>query len=160
AAWLALYAVSNLALAADIGLQLRAINRFLAFKASVDADGRTAQYFGAMRWTYLCLIGLLIVLSLGGILLIRPPDVLAFQAISHFDLSFAIMLAGTLLLLTSNLATALYRARGLYGRAVWTQCAAMLASQLGQVVAIVAARNLTAITIAYIAPQVIGAIYL
>ncbi len=160
AAWLALYATSNLALAADIGLQARVINRFLSFKACVDADGRTAQYFDALRWTYFALIGLSIALSLVGIGLIRPSYLLGFQAILHFDVSFAIMLAGTLALLPSNLVAGLYRARGLYGRAVWTQCAAMLLSQLGQIAAIVAVKSLTAIAIAYVAPQLLGAIYL
>jgi O-antigen/teichoic acid export membrane protein len=159
AAWLALYATSNLALAADIGLQSRAINRFLSFKSCVDADGRTAQYFGAMRWVYFALIGSLILLALAGTLLIRPSHVLGFHAISNFDVSFAVMLVGTLALLPSNLVSGLYRTRGLYGRAVWIQCAAMLLSQLAQVVAIVAIKNLTAIAIAYIAPQILGAIY-
>jgi hypothetical protein len=159
AAWLALYATSNLALAADIGLQSRAINRFLSFKACADVEGRTAQYFDAMRWVYFALIGSLIVVALGGTLLIRPSHVLGFHAIAHFDASFAIMLAGTLAVLPSNLVSALYRTRGLYGRAVWTQCAAMLVSQLGQIVTIVASGSLTAITIAYIAPQIMGAIY-
>jgi hypothetical protein len=159
AAWLALYATSNLALAADIGLQSRAINRFLSFKACVDPDGRTAQYFGAMRWVYVALIGSLILVALAGTLLISPSRVLGFRAISNFDLSFAVMLAGTLALLPANLVSGLYRTRGLYGRAVWTQCAAMLASQLAQIAAIVAVKNLAAIAIAYIAPQIIGAIY-
>jgi len=160
AAWLALYATGNLALAADVGLQSRVINRFLSFKACADASGRTAQYFGAMRWTYFGLIGTLIALSFGGIYLIRPSRVLGFQAIASFDVSFAVMLAGTLALLPSNLVAGLYRARGLYGRAVWMQCAAMLVSQLAQIVAIVAAGNLTAITIAYTLPQIMGATYL
>jgi hypothetical protein len=159
AAWLALYAASNLALAADIGLQLRAINRFLSFKACADSDGRTAQYFGAMRWTYVLLLGLLIAVSLVGIILIRPSRLFGFQAIPQFDVSFAVMLMGTLALLPSNLVAGLYRARGLYGRAVWTTCVAMLLSQLGQIAAIVVTRSLTAIAIAYIAPLIAGAIY-
>jgi O-antigen/teichoic acid export membrane protein len=160
AAWLALYATSNLALAADIGLQSRVINRFLSFKASVDSNGRSAQYFAAMRWVYFAMIVGMILVSLVGMVLIRPSHVLGFQTVSSFDVSFAVMLAGTLALLPSNLVSGLYRARGLYGRGVWTQCAAMLASQLGQIVAIVATKNLTAITIAYIVPQILGAIYL
>jgi hypothetical protein len=160
AAWLALYAASNLALAADIGLQVRAINRFLSFKACADSDGRTAQYFGAMRWTYFLLFGLLIAISVVGIILIRPSQLFGFQAVAQFDLSFAVMVIGTLALLPSNLAAGLYRSRGLYGRAVWTTCVVMLLSQLGQIAAIVATGSLTAITIAYIAPQIAGAIYL
>ena len=42
AAWLVIYAVGNLVLIADGGLQFRAINRFLALKSRADCDGRTA----------------------------------------------------------------------------------------------------------------------
>ena len=48
AAWLVIYAVGNLVLIADSGLQFRAINRFLGFKSSVDCDGRTAHFYAAM----------------------------------------------------------------------------------------------------------------
>ena len=46
AAWLALYAMGNLIAIADAGLQIRAINRFLAFRSSIDADGRTGHHLG------------------------------------------------------------------------------------------------------------------
>jgi hypothetical protein len=49
AAWLVIYAAGNLVLVADAGLQFRAIHRFLAFKSSADSDGRTAQFYAAMR---------------------------------------------------------------------------------------------------------------
>ena len=39
ATWLGIYAVGNLVLIADCGLQFRVINRFLAFKSSVDCNG-------------------------------------------------------------------------------------------------------------------------
>ena len=52
AAWLVLYAVGNLVLIADSGLQFRAINRFLAFKSSADCDGRTARFYAAMLRIY------------------------------------------------------------------------------------------------------------
>ncbi len=42
------------------GLQFRAINRFLAFKSSVDCDGRTARFYAAMLRIYLGLAGLLV----------------------------------------------------------------------------------------------------
>src|SRR6185437_13840561 len=86
--------------------------------------------------------------------------VFGFLAVTDFDLSFVIMTAGMVLLLPSNLATALYRARGLYGRAVWITCAAMLASQLAQVVAITATGGLAAIVVAFVAPQVLAGVYL
>jgi hypothetical protein len=44
AAWLAIYAAGSLVVAADAGLQLRTINRFLAFKSCLDCDGRTASF--------------------------------------------------------------------------------------------------------------------
>src|SRR6266566_3508743 len=64
AAWLVIYAVGNLVLIADSGLQFRAINRFLAFKSSVDCDGRTAPFYTAMLRVYQGLAGLLAVLLL------------------------------------------------------------------------------------------------
>ena len=48
AAWLVVYAIGNLVLIADSGLQFRAINRFLAFKSSRDCDGRTAGFYAAL----------------------------------------------------------------------------------------------------------------
>ena len=53
AAWFVVYAIGNLVPIADCGLQFRAINRFLAFKSSVDCDGRTARFFAAMLRIYL-----------------------------------------------------------------------------------------------------------
>src|SRR6266403_3095180 len=64
AAWLVIYAVGNLVLIADSGLQFRAINRFLAFKSSVDCDGRTARFYVAMLRIYFGCMGLLAVLVL------------------------------------------------------------------------------------------------
>src|SRR3954454_18079381 len=56
AAWLALYAAGSLVVVADAGLQLRAINRFLAFKACVDCDGRTANFYARMMRVYLRIV--------------------------------------------------------------------------------------------------------
>jgi O-antigen/teichoic acid export membrane protein len=160
AAWLALYAAGNLVLVADAGLQSRVINRFLAFKSCADGDGRTAQYYAAMQRLYVGLIVVLIASLFVGTFLLRPSVALGFQAIADFDVSFVIMAAGMLLLLPSNLPSGLYRARALYGRAVWIQSAAMLASQLAQVAAIVATGHLTVITIAFVVPQILAAAYL
>src|SRR5438445_2609322 len=160
AAWLALYAAGNLVLVADVGLQSRAINRFLSFKSCVDSDGRTASYYTAMQRVYFGLTGLLIASVLAGMFLLHPANVLGFHAIPNFDASFAVMVAGMLCVLPSNLAAGLYRARGLYGRAVWTQCAAMLVAQLGQLVAIMTTGSLAMISIAYVAPQIVAASYL
>src|SRR6478735_11115273 len=60
AAWLVIYAVGNLVLIADSGLQFRAINRFLALKSSADCDGRTGRFYAALLRIYL---GLGIVLA-------------------------------------------------------------------------------------------------
>jgi len=159
AAWLAIYAAGNLVLVADAGLQLRAINRFLAFKSSRDCNGRTAQFYAAMLRIYLGLAGLLVVSVLIITQLVRPSYVLGFQATSNFDAAFILMTVGMLVTLPSNLAAGLYRARGRYGRAVWLQCAAMLIAQLGQLVAIVTTASLLAVTVAYVATQLSIQIY-
>src|SRR5205823_3094766 len=118
AAWLAIYAAGNLILVADAGLQFRAINRFLAFKSSVDCDGRTGRFYSAMLRVYLGLAGSLAALLLIVMQLLPPSAMLGFRAVAHFDLAFGVMTAGMLLTLPVNIAAAVYRARGLYGRAV------------------------------------------
>jgi O-antigen/teichoic acid export membrane protein len=160
AAWLAVYAAANLVFIADAGLQLRAINRFLAFKSSVDCDGRTARFYAAMLRIYVGLVGLLAVTLLAVTQVLPPSVVLGFQATAHFDAAFVIMTVGMLLTLPTNLVTALYRARGLYGRAVTIQCLALLASQLGQLVAVVTTGSLLAVAIAYVAAQMAVSVYL
>ena len=159
AAWLAIYAAGNLILIADVGLQFRSINRFLRFKSSVDCDGRTARFYAAMLRIYFGLAGLLVVLLLAVTQFLPPSAAFGFQATLHFDAAFMVMTIGILLTLPNNLASALYRARGLYGRAVKIQSAAMLASQLGQLVAIVATGSLLAVTIAYVATQLAVSAY-
>ena len=160
AAWLALYAAGNLALVADAGLSARVINRFLAFKSCADCDGRTAQYYASMQRLYAGLVLVLIASVVVGAFLLRPSFVLGFQAVADFNVSFVIMAAGMLLLLPSNLASGLYRARGLYGRAVWFQSAAMLTSQILQAAAIIVTGHLTVIVVAFVLPQVAAAAYL
>jgi hypothetical protein len=160
AAWLAIYAASNLALIADVGLLSRNTNRFLAFKSCADSDGRSAQFFARMQRIYLGLISILAAAVLVGVLVVPPSRALGFRGVADFDLAFAIGVAGMPMTLFYNPATALYRARGLYGRAVWVQCAAMLLSQIAQVIAIVSTGWLPAITIAFVLPQVLAAAYL
>ena len=87
-----------------------------------------------MQRLYVGLISLLIAAMLVAVLVVPPSRALGFGGVANFDLAFAIGMAGMLMTLFSNLATALYRARGLYGRAVWVQCAAMLVSQIAQVI--------------------------
>jgi O-antigen/teichoic acid export membrane protein len=159
AAWLVIYAVGNLTLIADSGLQFRTINRFLTFKSSVDCDGRTASFYTAMLRIYLALAGFLVVLLLAGTQLLSPSAVLGFQAIPNFDAAFLVMAAGMLLTLPSGLASGLYRARGLYGRAVRLQNWGMLVAQLGQLAAIIATGSVLAVAIVYVATQLLTAVY-
>jgi O-antigen/teichoic acid export membrane protein len=160
AAWLVIYAAGNLILIADSGLQFRAINRFLAFKSSVDCDGRTARFYAALLRVYLGLGGALAVLVLAGAQFVPPSTVLRFQAVEHFDAAFVVMAAGTLLTLPSGLVAGLYRARGLYGRVVWLQGWATAAGQVGQLVAVVATGSLLAVTITCVAAQVLITVFL
>lgn len=160
AAWLAVYAAGNLTLVADVGLHSRAINRFLAFKSSLDADGRTAAYYAAMQRVYFALASFLVALVLIGAFLIHPSKALGFRSVSGFDSAFVVMIASMLLVMLSNLPSGLYRARGHYGRAVWITCAAMLLSQVGQIVAIATTKSLTTITIAYAVPLIMASGYM
>ncbi len=159
AAWLVVYAVGNLVPIADCGLQFRAINRFLAFKSSVDCDGRTARFFTAMLRIYQGLVGCLVILVLVGTRFVSPSAALGFRAIADFDAAFLVMTVGLLLTLPSNLVSGLYRARGLYGRAVNVQSSGMLLAQVMQLAAIIATGNLLAVTIAYVATQIAVSVY-
>jgi len=160
AAWLAIYAIGNLVFIADAGLQFRAINRFLQFKSGIDCDGRTARYYAAMLRVYLGLIAVLTVPLLAGAAVLAPSSVFGFTTVPHFDAAFVVMAAGMLWTVPSNLVAALYRARGLYGRAVKVQNVAVLAGQLAQLVAIVVTGSLLAVTLAYVAAPAIAAIWL
>lgn len=160
AAWLSIYAAGNLILISDCGLHVRAINKFLALRSSIDGDGRTAQFFAAMLRIYFVLTGLLIFLLLLATFLVPPSASLGFATIPHFDLAFAVMVLGMLLTVPTNLATALYRARGHYGRAVRLQSWAMLVAQLGQLAAITVTGSLLAVTLAYVIAQVLASIYI
>src|SRR6185437_10007586 len=98
AAWLVIYAVGNLVLIADSGLQFRAINRFLAFKSCRDCDGRTAGFYAALLRVYLGLGTFLAVLVLAATQLISPSVVFRFQGVADFDAAFLVMTAGMLLM--------------------------------------------------------------
>jgi len=160
AAWLVIYAVGNLILIADCGLQFRAINRFLAFKSCVDCDGRTAYFYAALLRVYLGLGGVLAMFVVVGAQLVSPSVVFRFQAIADFDIAFVVMVAGTLATLPVGAVAGLYRARGLYGRAVWLQGWATAAGQLGQLIAIFATGSLLAVSIVCVAAQLLVTIYL
>src|SRR5262249_11153590 len=151
-------AAGNLALIADAGLHARAINRFLQFKSAADCDGRTARYYGAMLRVYLGLAAVLTLPLLVGAAWLAPSATFGFGAVSHFDAAFVVMAAGMLWVVPCNLASALYRARGFYGRAAKVQNVAVLAGQLGQLIAVVSTGSLLAVTLAYVAAQVTAAI--
>ncbi|WP_213770033.1 hypothetical protein [Bradyrhizobium sp. dw_78] len=159
AAWLAIYAAGNLVLIADAGLQFRAINRFLGFKSGVDCDGRTARFYAAVLRIYFGWAVLLVALVLGIAGFVSPSAVLGFQGVANFDAAFAVMIAGMLLSMPASLVSGLYRARGLYGRAVGLQNWVMLLAQLGQLVAIIVTGSLLAVAIAYAAAQVAMMLY-
>ena len=160
AAWLAVYAAGNLMVVADAGLHIRALNRFLAFKANVDCDGRTGRFYDAMLWIYLALVALLGCVLLIGPHILSPASILGFQATAHFDAAFVVMTLGMLLVLPANLPSALYRARGDYGRVVWLQSGAMLVAQLAQLLAIAADGGLVTVAIAFVSMQVIATVYI
>jgi O-antigen/teichoic acid export membrane protein len=160
AAWLTIYATGNLILIADCGLHVRAINRFLSLRSSADCGGRTAHFFAAMLRIYLMLAGVLVALLIAAMLLFTPSVSLGFGAVPQFDLAFATMTLGMLLTIPANLATALYRARGHYGRAVHLQSGAMLIAQVAQLVTIVITANLLAVTLAYVTTLVLCSIYI
>ena len=160
AAWLAIYAAGSLVVVADAGLQLRAINRFLAFKACADCDGRTAQFYAALRRIYLAIVAVLGVLLCAAVGLAPPSAVLGFQATPTFDAAMLVMILGMLLTVPANLVSGLYRVRGHYGRTVWLQNAALLLGQIAQLAALAWFGSLIAVAIAFVSMQLLFAILL
>ncbi|MDH6261631.1 hypothetical protein [Bradyrhizobium sp. BR13661] len=160
AAWLALYAAGSLVVVADAGLQLRAINRFLAFKACVDCDGRTATFYARMMRLYLGIVVGLGVLLVAGTELFPPAAVLGFHKTESFNVALIVITVGTLLALPANLVSGLYRARGKYSRAVWSQNVALLVGQIGQLIAVAWLGSLLAVAITFVAMQILFALFL
>ena len=85
---------------------------------------------------------------------------LGFGAIAQFDLAFGAMVVGALLSLPVNIVTALYRARGLYGRAVKFANLGMLGALLGQFAAVTLTQSLFWVAIVFVATQMLTAAYL
>ncbi|MDA9499810.1 hypothetical protein [Bradyrhizobium sp. CCBAU 11357] len=160
AAWLAIYAAGSLVVVADAGLQLRAINRFLAFKACADCDGRTANFYSALLRIYFVIIAVIGVLLCAAVALARPSIVLGFQATPTFDAAMLVMILGMLLTLPANLVSGLYRVRGRYGRTVWLQNAALLLGQIAQLAALALFGSLLAVAIAFVSTQLLFALLL
>jgi O-antigen/teichoic acid export membrane protein len=159
-AWLTIFAAGNLVLAADAGLHAWALNRFLAFKSRHDCDRRTSRYYGAAFQLFVWFTALLTSLLLAIFGLVAPSNVLGFSAEPSFDAAFAIMTIGMVVTLPANLASSVYRARGLYGRIVSVQLWGTALGQLGQIVGVIATGSLLVVVIAYVAGQVVSLTYL
>jgi O-antigen/teichoic acid export membrane protein len=160
AAWLAIFAAGMLALTLDAGLHGWSLNRFLQFKSRADCDRRTNRFYGAMLRLYVGYSALLIVAMMAIFATVAPSRLLGFPSEPRFDLSFAIMALGMVVTIPSNLMTALYRARGLYGRIGSLQALGLAIGQVGQVIGIVATGSLLVVTTAFVAGQVAIAIFL
>jgi O-antigen/teichoic acid export membrane protein len=159
-AWLIIFAAGNLVLAADGGLHAWSLNRFLSFKSRNNCDHRTSRYYGAVFQLFICFTALLAVVLLTAFGLVAPSKLLGFSHDPEFDAAFAIMTLGMVFTLPVNLASSLYRARGLYGRIVRVQAWGAAAGQLGQIVGVIATGSLLVVVIAYVAGQIATLIYI
>jgi O-antigen/teichoic acid export membrane protein len=158
-AWLTIFAAGSLVLAADGGLHAWSLNRFLAFKPRSDCDRRTSRYYGAVFQLFVWFTTLFALLLLAIYGLVSPSRVLGFPAEQGFDLAFGIMTLGMVFTLPMNLAGALYRARGLYGRIVTVQAWGTAIGQLAQIIGVIATGSLLVVVIAYAAGQIATSTY-
>jgi O-antigen/teichoic acid export membrane protein len=158
-AWLTIFAAGSLVLAADGGLHAWSLNRFLSFKSRDDCDRRTSRYCGAVFQLFVWFTALFAIVLLTIFALAAPSKVLGFSAEPGFDAAFTIMTLGAVLTLPANLAGALYRARGRYGRIVGVQAWGTAAGQFGQIAGIVATGSLSVVVIAYVAGQIATSLY-
>jgi O-antigen/teichoic acid export membrane protein len=138
-AWLTIFAAGSLILAADAGLHAWSLNRFLAFKSKTDCDRRSSRYYGAVFQLFVWFTTLFAVLLLVVFGLVAPSKALGFSAEPSFDLAFTVMTLGAVFTLPVNLASSLYRARGLYG--------------------VIVTGSLLIVVVAYVAGQIATAIY-
>jgi O-antigen/teichoic acid export membrane protein len=158
-AWLIIFAAGNLVFTADAGLHAWSLNRFLTFKSRDDCDRRTSRYYGAVFRLFVWYTALLATALLMIFGLIKPSSVLGFPAEPGFDLAFAVMTLGLVLTLPMNLASSLYRARGLYARIVRMQAWGMAIGQLGQIVGLVTTGSLLIVAMAFVAGQLATMVY-
>jgi O-antigen/teichoic acid export membrane protein len=158
-AWLTIFAAGSLVLAADGGLHGWSLNRFLAFKSRSDCDRRTSRYYGAVFQLFVWFTTLFALLLLVIFTLVPPSSVLGFRAEGGFDLAFAVMTLGMVFTLPMNLAGALFRARGLYGRIVTVQAWGTAIGQLAQIIGVIATGSLLVVVIAYAAGQIATSLY-
>jgi O-antigen/teichoic acid export membrane protein len=91
---------------------------------------------------------------------IPPSHALGFSGQPGFDLAFPIMTLGMISTLPMNLASALYRARGRYGRVVGVQALGMAIGQIGQVVGLMATGSLLVVVTAFVAGQIATSLFL
>ena len=159
-AWLIIFAAGNLVLAADAGLHAWSLNRFLAFKSRNDCDRRTSRYYGAVFQLFVWFTAILAIVLLTVFGLFAPSSVLGFSTETGFDLAFAVMTLGMVFILPVNLASSLYRARGLYGRIVKAQAWGMAIGQLGQIIGVMATGSLLVVVMAFVAGQFATSIYI
>lgn len=159
-AWLTIFAAGNIALVADAGLHVWSLNRFLSFKSRNDCDRRTNRYYSAAFRLFTCLTVLLSILVLMACGLVDPSRLLGFSAEPRFDTAFVVMTVGAILTLPGNLASALYRARGRYGRVVAVLAWGTAVGQLGQIVGVIATGSLLAVVIAYVAGQIATTVFI
>ena len=158
-AWLTIYAAGNLVLAADAGLHAWSLNRFLAFKSRADCDRRTNRYYGAVFQLFVCFTILLAAAILAICALFAPSRVFGFPAEQHFDIAFVTMMLGLVFTLPSNLPSALYRARGLYGRIARLQAVGIVIGQIGQVAGLVVTGSLLVVVVAFVAGPIAVTIF-
>lgn len=159
-AWLTIFAAGSLVAAADAGLHAWSLNRFLSFKSRSDCDRRTRRYYGAVFQLFVWFTVLLAILLLTIFGLVAPSNLLGFSTEPSFDMAFAIMTLGQVFMLPMNLAGALYRARGLYGRLVMVQAWGTAIGQLGQIVGLIATGSLVVVVTAYVAGQIATLTYI
>ncbi|MDD1518424.1 hypothetical protein ACNJYD_12835 [Bradyrhizobium sp. DASA03005] len=153
-AWLTIFAAGSLVQAADPGLHAWSLNRFLSFKSRADSDRRTRRYFAGSLLLFIAVVAGLIAIIGILLMLVDPASVLGFREEPGFDLTFAIVTLGLATTLPVNLASSLFRARGLYGRIVAVQAWGTGLGQLAQVIAVFLTSNLLVVALAYVAGQV------
>jgi O-antigen/teichoic acid export membrane protein len=159
-AWLTIFAAGNLVLVGDAGLHGWSLNRFLSFKSRDDCDRRTDRYYRAAFQLFAMLTGLLAAVLLILFAAIPPSHPLGFSGQPGFDPAFMIMTLGMVATLPLNLASALYRARGRYGRVVAVQAWGTAIGQIGQIVGIMASGSLLVVVIAYVAGQLATSLFI
>ncbi len=158
-AWLTIFAAGNLVIAADAGLHMWALNRFLSFTSRRDCDRRTGRYYGAVFQLFVWFTALFAVLLLALFGLVAPSSVLGFSAEPGFDAAFTVMTLAMVFSLPVNLASSLYRARGRYGRIAGVQAWGTAAGQVAQIVGVIATGSLLVVVAAYAAGQLAAMIF-